>query len=66
MSVEEIVKKEIQERGMTITAVSKKTGIPYNRLQPSLNGLRELRADEFLELCSLLSIDPNLCRERKV
>ena len=54
------IKKVIRCHGMTITTVSQKTGIPYNKLQPSLNGLRELRPDEFLELCSLLRIDPYL------
>lgn len=58
--IAKVIKSVIRWRGMTITEVAKMTDIPYNKLQPSLNGLRELRPDEFLELCSLLRIDPYL------
>lgn len=58
MTVEERVANAIKETGMTLKAVSRKTGIAYNKLQPSMKGRRELRADEYLELCSLLGKDP--------
>lgn len=53
-----LFKREIRERGMTIRAVSEKTGIPYSHLQTSLKGTREMRADEFLKLCVQLEINP--------
>lgn len=55
---ESMISAAIKETGMTIKAVSRKTGIPYGRLQPSVSGDRELRADEFLALCALLKLDP--------
>ena len=58
MSVEEKMAVAIAESGMTLRAVSLKTGISYGKLIPSLKGRRELRADEFLALCRLLRLDP--------
>ena len=48
MKAEKIIDKAWRESGMTLTAVSRKTGLRYSVLQPSLKGRRELRADEFL------------------
>ena len=50
--------REIRNRGMTIRAVSEKTGIPYSHLQTSLMGTREMRADEFFKFCVQLEINP--------
>lgn len=58
MTPEQMIENEINERGMTLKAVSNKTGIPYSRLQPSMRGKRELRADEYLRLCALFKLDP--------
>lgn len=58
---EDMIARAIEDKGMTIMAVSRKTGIPYGKLQPSVKGNRDLRADEFLELCALLGLDPRAC-----
>ena len=58
MTVEEKMAAAVESSGMTIRAVSAKTGITYGRLVPSLKGRRELRADEFLALCRVLRLDP--------
>lgn len=58
MSTKERIAQAVEDSGMTIRALSDKTGIPYGRLQPSIRGRRELRADEFLSLCMVLHIDP--------
>ncbi len=64
MSVTERIAQAVKNSGMTIRAVSAKAGIPYGRLQPSIRGSRELRADEFLSLCLVLHIDPaEFCEE---
>ena len=60
---ETMVQSAIQERGMTIREVSIKTGIPYYKLQISLNGKRHLRVEEFLTLCALLKLDPRMAAE---
>lgn len=58
MTPEKMVENAIRERGMTLKAVSIKTGISYSRLQPSMRGRRELRADEYIALCGLLNLEP--------
>lgn len=64
MSIEDRIAQLVADSGMTIRAVSSKTGIPYGRLYPCIQGRRELRADEFLSLCLVLHIDPNeFCEE---
>ena len=60
---EQKIANAIKEAGMTIKAVSVKTGIPYSPLQPSLKGLREFRADEYLTLCAFFGVDPRIGRE---
>lgn len=60
---ESVIADAIKQSGMTIKAVSIKTGIPYGQLQPSMKGNRDLRADEFLSLCALLKLDPWACAE---
>lgn len=60
---EQIIADAIKEKGMTMRAVSRKTEIPYGKLQPSMNGKRELRVDEFLALCALLNLDPRAAAE---
>lgn len=61
MKPERMIAGEIKSRGMSIKFLSERTGVPYGRLQPSLSGNRELRADEFLSICSFLQIDPKAC-----
>ena len=58
MSIGERVAEEIRKSGMTAAAVCRKTGIGPGKLYPSLEGRRELRADEFLSICQLLQLDP--------
>lgn len=58
MTPEQMIETAINERGMTLKAVSNKTGISYSRLQPSMRGRRELRADEYLRLCAFLDLNP--------
>lgn len=52
------VSRYVKSKGVSIQAISNSTGISYNVLHPSLSGKRKLRADEFLEICSFLSVDP--------
>lgn len=58
MKPEQCIAKIIKEHGMTIKFVSNKTGIPYAHLQTSLTGRREMRADEFIDICRFLDLDP--------
>lgn len=62
MLVEERIAMEIKNKGITLKAVSAKSGVPYSKLQPSLKGRRELRADEFLSICAVLNLEPREVR----
>ena len=50
----------IREKGIQISTISEKTGIPYGQLWPSLSpgGSRKLRADEFLQICGFINKNP--------
>ena len=50
----------IKDKGITISAISEKTKIPSGKLYSSLSekGTRDLRASEFLMICSFLEKDP--------
>lgn len=54
------IAKYVKEKGIAITVISEKTGIPYGVLHPCLSGKRKrkLRADEFLAVCNFLEIEP--------
>jgi len=54
------VARYIKEKGVAVSAISEKTGIPCSVLYPSLreNSTRKLRTDEFMSICSFLDIDP--------
>ena len=62
MSPEQLIKQKIKERGMTMAAASKMSGVKYSRLQPALSGVGELGADEYVSLCLLLNVDPRAYR----
>lgn len=56
MSIVEQIAGRIKDSGISIVAVSKKTGIPYSSLQPTLKGNREMKADELISLCAFLNV----------
>ena len=58
MTPEMYIRNEIEDRGIKLTALSNKTGITYQRLQTCVRGLRNMRIDEYLALCSLFNLDP--------
>ena len=58
----------IKAKGFTISAISKGTNIPYFVLYDSLSNkkrLRNLRATEFLAVCSFIGQDPYKFADKK-
>lgn len=43
---------------MSVAEVARRIGVDRKRLWRVLNGQREMRVDEFLELCIALRVDP--------
>lgn len=54
----EALAKYIRSIGVRPSFISDKTGINRGVLYASLNGRRELRADELLAICALLKKNP--------
>lgn len=64
MKPEEYIRNEVESRGMKMKFLSDKANVPYGCLQPSLNGNRSLRADEYLRICAVLQIEPRMADEK--
>lgn len=61
MSIEDRIAERIEDRGVPISTVARRTGIPYTALFNSLankNRTRELRGKELLSICAFLGVDP--------
>lgn len=50
--------KYVEEKGISVAAISKNTGFSPGVLYPSFKNKRALRADEFLAICSFLEKNP--------
>lgn len=61
------VARYIADKGIALTVVSEKTGIPYNVVYNSLGpkAKRDLRAGEYLDICLFLDIDPKRFHVKK-
>lgn len=60
------ISEYIQARGIKISVVSRETGIPDGILRRSLSSKeRDLRADEFLEICKFLRENPTIFSDRQ-
>lgn len=51
-----VINDKIQERGVTLVFVSKRAKIKTDLLSKTLNGKRNLKADEFVNLCQALDL----------
>lgn len=52
------IKNYINEKGITQSFVAKKSGISAPKLSATLNGKRNLYADEFEAICKALNVSP--------
>lgn len=58
----------VREKGINVTRMSEKTGIPYTALYDSLlhkNRERDLRIGEFFSICLFLGVDPMIFADKK-
>ncbi len=68
MSLEEKLSKCIDDKGIALTVVSRRTGIPYMALYDSLRNKtkkREIRGKELVSLCKFLDVDPREFTDQK-
>ena len=59
MEVGVMIKKYLEEKGITQVFLSKKTGIDTAKLNLSLNGSRKIPLDEYALICWALEVDTN-------
>lgn len=68
-AVTENVRAYIQEKGISITNLAAKTGHNYQALSTSVGVRagrnRDLRDDEFLDICMFLDVDPRMFAVKK-
>ncbi len=68
MSLEEKLSKCIDDKGIALTVVSRRTGIPYMALYDSLRNKtkkRDIRGKELVSLCKFLNVDPREFADQK-
>lgn len=61
MTLEENISRCIEEKGVALTVVSRRAGVPYSALYNSLankKSKRELKGKELVNVCKFLDIDP--------
>lgn len=51
-----VIKNRIKERGVTLVFVSKQAHMKTDLLSKTLNGNRNMKADEFVNLCQVLDL----------
>lgn len=66
MCVGQKIKAYLHDNGITQTYVAKKTGIPKQKLNLSLNGNRRLEFGEYELICGALSVGTDKFLEPKV
>lgn len=57
MNAAERMKNIIEDRGVTYSFISRKTGITVDALSKSMAGKRKFLADELVKMCLLLNLD---------
>lgn len=62
MTPEEMIRRELDKRGMTMATASRRSGVKYSTLQSALAGRTRLNAYAYLSLCLLLNVDPRSYR----
>ncbi len=61
MTLEENIARRIEDKGIALTVVSRRTGVPYMALYDSLKNKskrRDIKGKELVKLCKFLNIDP--------
>lgn len=53
------IKRYLEEKGISQTFISKKTGIPAPKLNLALNGNRRLTLEEYTLICWALEVNPD-------
>lgn len=58
MDIEKKLNDYIADKCVKIQPLANKAGVPYQTLYRCLQGKQELKASEFLAVCTVLEVDP--------
>lgn len=64
MYINEYINSYMEERGIKQSFLSQKTGISQDAISKILRNARGISAEEFIEICVALDIDPNVFRKK--
>jgi len=64
MNINERLNIYVNENGIKQAYIAKKTGLSTDTISKILNGNRRILANEFLQICNVLNIDPNIFRDK--
>ncbi|NCC69609.1 MAG: XRE family transcriptional regulator [Clostridia bacterium] len=64
MSTSAILKEYITDNGIKQNFVAEKAGMSAELLRRSLDGKRKLQADEFIAICTALSLDLDFFKQK--
>lgn len=59
MAVAERLKQLVDNKGVTYSFISSRTGIPVDAISKSFLGKRRLPADELVDICNVVGIELN-------
>lgn len=57
MEAKKMIKEGINNRGMSLAELSRRTGIPYHRVRKAVDGESKINAKDFIVYCKVLNID---------
>lgn len=63
MNISRLLSEYVERNGIKQIYIANKTGIPPDTISKILNNKRRMMADEFLEICFALNIDPNIFKK---
>lgn len=59
MNIGVMIKRYLEEKGISQAHISRETGIDVSKLNLGLNGNRRLTFDEYALICGALNVDTN-------
>ncbi len=65
MNINEQLSEYLIKNGIKQIYIANETGLTQDTVSRILNGSRKILADEFLSICEVLNIDPNMFRQSK-
>lgn len=66
MAVAERLKQLVDDKGVTYSFISSRTGIPVDAISKSLLGKRRLPADELVNICNVVGIELNELQHTRI